>query len=106
MKNLVYIFFLGVFLFVFVLESKISHVIERDIQERKNEIAVVEKEIAELKLEINSAVSLSEIRSFAESKNMILTNPIDIITLETRRNTYAIRGQNRSIVEQIMSLLE
>jgi len=106
MKNLVYIFFLGVFLFVFVLESKISHVIERDIQERRNEIAVVEKEIAELKLEINSAVSLSEIRNFAENKNMILTNPIDIITLETRRNTYTIRGQNRSIVEQIMSLLE
>ncbi|MCL2844873.1 MAG: hypothetical protein FWE23_05420 [Chitinivibrionia bacterium] len=106
MKNLLWFFFFGAVAFVFVLESKISDAIERDIQTRRNEIAVIEKEIAELKLHINSAVSLSDIRNFAESRNMVLTNPMDIITLETRRNTYTVRGENRSIVEQIMSLLE
>ena len=106
MKDLLWFFFFGAVAFVFVLESKISDYIERDIQERRNEIAMVEKDIAELKIQINSAVGLSEIRGFATSRNMTLTNPIDIITLETRRNTYMVRGQNRNIVEQIMTLLE
>jgi hypothetical protein len=106
MKRLKYYVFFGVLAFLLVLESKISEGIARDIQDKKNETAVIEKEIAALKQTINSVVGITEIRSFEEEKKWTLTNPMDIITLETKGKTYAVKGENRNIVEQIITLWE
>jgi hypothetical protein len=106
LKRLKYYLFFGLFAFLVVFASKIGDYLARDIQEKKNEITAVEKEIAALKQEIGSAVGITEIRNFAESQKWILTNPMDIITLETRGRNYAVKGQSYNILEQILTLWE
>ncbi|MCL1947705.1 MAG: hypothetical protein FWF51_11265 [Chitinivibrionia bacterium] len=106
MNSLKYFVFFGALAFLLVLESKVSDYLARDILNKKSEISSIEKEIAFLKQSINSTVAITDIRSFADEKKLTLTNPMDIITLETRKNNYAVKGENYNIVEQIMTLWE
>jgi hypothetical protein len=106
LKRLKYYLFFGFFAFFFVLEAKISEYVAQDIKNKRNEIAVLEREIASLKQEIDLAVGITEIRTYAEAKRWTLKKPMNIITLESRRNSYTIKGQNHNIVEQILTLWE
>ena len=99
-----YCLLFGIVAFALVWQSKASNRIAVKIEQKRGEIRAVEKEISELKMEINSLFSSAQIKAFAEDTlKMKLTSPTNILTIEERGGNYSVKGDNRNIVEQVMT---
>jgi cell division protein FtsL len=103
-SDIIYCLLFGIMAFLLVLQSKFSNDLAVEIEHKKDEIRIVEKEISELKSQINSMFSSQKIKVFAEDTlKMKLTDPTNIINIENKGGNYSIKGDNHNIVEQVMT---